>query len=204
MHDNLAKIQQQAILTLLDEVMSVLRDNKPFNPNSPVLGKIESIANDPGYPGGVYIFDNDALPPARMTFSTGADPLDYTEDRMKVPVVPAAFEILFTGSLVEVDRLLLEKRLDLADYWIDSETGERKENDMGPGFLPQERIHRYRYRAKGHLNTRISVNVNLDYSDPDASDPTSIPKLLHASIKRAYQILTPEQRKQKREEKSNP
>ncbi|MDR3097596.1 MAG: hypothetical protein LBV73_11035, partial [Paraburkholderia sp.] len=118
-----------------------------------------------------------------------------------VPVVPAAFTILFTDSLIEVNRHMLEERLDLADYWIDSETGERGGNDMGAGYPPHVRIHGYRYRAKDHANTRVPVDVNLDYSDPDSNHPGEPPQLLYVSIRRTYEILTPEQRKQKREEK---
>lgn len=201
MHDEVDKYQREAVLNLFIEVMAILRDNNPFNPNDSVFGKTVSIETDPGYPGGIYTFKNIELPYSSVTFSTAADPRDYTADRMKVPVVPAAFEILFTGSLIEVSRSMLEKRLDLADYWIDRETGERKPNDMGAGYPPNVRIHRYRYRANDHANTRVPVNVQLDYADPDASAPLEAPQLLHVSIRRAYEILTPEQRKQKREEK---
>ena len=201
MHENVTKAQREAILTLLQEAMEVLRDNKSLDLNSGMFGIVRDTRRSPANPGASWSLEVEALPPAMVRFTTSADPLDYSKDRMKVPVVPTAFEILFTGSLVDVSRSLLEKRLDLADYWVDRETGERKDNDIGPLPVPQQRIHGYRYRAKEHLNTRVPVNVNLDYADPDASDPAGSPKLLHVTIKRAYEILTPEERKQKREEK---
>lgn len=192
--------QREAIFKLLDEAMVVLRDNKPFNPDSAVIGKIMLMETEHGYPGGIYYFRNEALHPARIVFSTGADPLDYSEDRMKAPVVPAHFEIFFTASLPIIDRSLLERRLDLSDYWIDHGV-KRQGNDMGRGYAPQNRIHAYRYRANNHANTRVPVDVELDYIDPEHDDPSSVQELSRIVIDRAYPILTPEQRKQKHEEK---
>lgn len=192
--------QREALVNLLDEVMAVLRDNKPFDPGSAVFGKVASMETEPGYPGGVYSFRNEALRPARVVFSTAANPLDYSEDRMKVPVVPAYFEIFFRESLPVIDRSLLENRLDLADYWVDRD-GVKKGNDMGPAYAPQDRIHIYRYRAKGHLNTRVPVDVELDYIDPEHNDPSGKQELSRIVVERAYEILTREERKRKREEK---
>jgi hypothetical protein len=191
--------RKEALLKLLDEVMAVLRDDKPFNPNGAVFGKTMSIETDPGYPGGVYNLRIEALRPANIRFSTGADPLDYSEERMMVLVVPRYFEIFFTDSLPVVDRSLLEKRLDLSDYWIYH--GVKRGNDMGPGFAPQDRIHAYRYRANNHASTRVPVDVELDYIDPERNDPDGAQELSRVVIERAYPTLTQEQRKQKREEK---
>jgi hypothetical protein len=199
MLENNTSPQQRAVLDLLDEAMMVLRDSKSFDQNSEAFGRIRDSRQSPGNPGISYSFENSSLPPARIVFSTTADPLDYSDDRMKVLVVPRYFEIFFTDSLPVVDRSLLEKRLDLSDYWIYH--GVKRGNDMGPGFAPQNRIHAYRYRANNHANTSVPVDVELDYIDPERNDPDGAQELSRVVIERAYPTLTQEQRKQKREEK---
>ncbi|QBR03164.1 hypothetical protein [Paraburkholderia pallida] len=201
MHSKARDPQVEAIANVLTGAMAIIRDDKPFNPDDSVFGQKIRTEKYPGYPGGVYLFTNKSLPQSRIIFSTAADPSDLSEDRMKVPVVPVAFEILFTGPLVEVNRYLLEERLDLANYWVDREGQKQQGNDMGPGFPPQERIHRYRYRANDHIGTRASVNVDLDYVDTDSDNPAEPPKLLHVIIERAYPLVTPEDRKRLHEEK---
>ena len=59
----------------------------------------------------------------------------------------------------------------------------------------------YRYRAKEHLTTRVPVDVELDYIDPERNDPSGVQELSRIVISRAYKNMMPEERMQKREEK---
>ena len=201
MSDNVESAQKEAVLNLLIEVIAIFRDNKSFDPNNSVFGKIHNTRQSPGNPGMSYLFKNSALPPAEIVFSTTADPLDYSDERMTIPVVPRYFEILFADPILAINRSLIEKQLDLSGYWIDRDGVTQKSNDLGPGYAPQDRIHIYRYRANEHLNTRVPVDVELDYIDPERSDPSGVQELSRIVISHAYKNMTPEERKQKREEK---
>ncbi|WP_322048847.1 hypothetical protein [Paraburkholderia sp. J67] len=197
MHDDTLDVQQHAIVNVLVEAMAILREDNPFNSKIQAFGELSSTETDPDYPGSVYLYTNRTFPEARITLSTATDPRDDSKDRMRVQVIPATFEILFTGELLEVSRPLLVKHLDLADYWVDRDGKPRPGNDLGPGFPPLERVHQYRYRANDPKGTGLLVDVDLDYADPDSSDTDGRQKLLHVRIER--RMLSPHARNTRRQ-----
>ncbi len=104
-------------------------------------------------------------------------------------------------SLPDISPSMLKKHLDLADYWIDSHGEKKQGNDMGSGLPPAVRLHNYRFRANAHSGSRFPVDVDAAYIEPsrDALTPAQ-PRIIDLIIRRAYPYLTPEMRKQKRDD----
>ncbi|MFX1765567.1 hypothetical protein PWP93_28420 [Paraburkholderia sp. A1RI-2L] len=95
MHEQNMDKQHEAILALLDEAMTILRDGKSFNPESGIFGAIRSTDEGPENTGRVYRYENDTMPPSKLVMTTEADPLNYFEDRSKVAVVPSQLLLRF-------------------------------------------------------------------------------------------------------------
>ncbi|WP_322056324.1 hypothetical protein [Paraburkholderia sp. J63] len=190
------------ILRILDEAMRILRDDVPFDPSRSAFGQVADTHSEPGSPGVQYTFKLATLPSADVQFSTVSDPMNYSDDRIKVKVVPKYFSITFDPSISGLDRILLEERLNLANYWVGEDGKKYDGNSLYP-MPPHERMHVYRYRANSVAEGRFPVNVEFIYFDPVKSDPSGISKLDSISIERAYPYVTPEQRKKKREEKEH-
>ncbi|MFD1560800.1 hypothetical protein ACFSHT_35015 [Paraburkholderia silviterrae] len=198
MNRTVTDVQRHTIFRMLDEVMVIMRDDKPFNPDSGVFGRVDSTHTLPGYPGARYSFDHADLPTATIELVTASNPLDYSEDRMTVPVVPTYFKLDFSPSIYGITEDMLKKRLDLADYWIDRDGVRQEGNETpppGPGLL----LKPYRYRAKAHADSRFPVDVEIVYGLPTGDEPKS--QLFFLTIERAYALVTPEDRKRMREEK---
>ena len=203
MSDDITPSQERALLRLLDKVMEVMRDDRPFNPDDPAFGTLASSEfHMPEGGGKQYVFTNRAFPEVRMSLSTRPDPLDYSDDRLEVRVVPVSFELWFHDALAGVSRRVLEQRLDLAAYWIDSDGIRNKKNDMGPGPPPANLLHSYRYRANAGEIGRFPVDVELFFLDPAPNDPSGKVRLDAITISRDYPYLTPAMRKKKREEQN--
>ena len=204
MSDDIAPSQERALLRLLDKVMEVMRDDRPFNPGDPAFGTLASSEfHMPEGGGKQYVFTNRAFPEVRMSLSTRPDPLDYSDDRLKVRVVPVSFELWLHNALAGISRRLLEQRLDLASYWVD-EKGVREEgNDMGVGPPPDNLLHSYWYRANDGENGRFPVDVEFFFLDPAPNDPSGKVLLDRITIHRVYPYLTPAMRKKKREEQNH-
>jgi len=195
MSDDITPSQERALLRLLDKVMEVMRDDRPFNPDDPAFGTLASSEfHMPEGGGKQYVFTN--------RLSTRPDPLDYSDDRLEVRVVPVSFELWFHDALAGVSRRVLEQRLDLAAYWIDSDGIRNKKNDMGPGPPPANLLHSYRYRANAGEIGRFPVDVELFFLDPAPNDPSGKVRLDAITISRDYPYLTPAMRKKKREEQN--
>ncbi|WOD16673.1 hypothetical protein [Paraburkholderia kirstenboschensis] len=195
--------QERALYALLDKVMEVMRDDRPFNPGDPAFGTLESSEYFVPEGGGKkYAFAKDAFPDARVRLSTSPDPLDYSDDRLKVRVVPVSFELWFHNALAGINRRVLEERLDLAGYWVDSDGIMNEKNDMGAGLPPAMLLHPYRYRANAGDNGRFPVDVELFFLDPAPNDPSGKVRLDRITIDRDYPYLTPAMRKKKREEQN--
>ncbi|MDR3097006.1 MAG: hypothetical protein LBV73_08020 [Paraburkholderia sp.] len=193
-------VQRNAIFRMLDEVMAILRDDKPFNPNSEIFGRIRLTETEPGYPGVDYSFKNISIPPATIEFQTASNPLDYSEDRMKVPVVPKHFQLDFDPSIYGITQDMLKQRLDLADCWVDRDGTKHDGNRRpppGPGLLLQP----YRYRANAHANSRFPVDVEIVYGIPTGDEPKDKLVLMFINIERVYPLALPEDREKMREEK---
>lgn len=194
--------QIEVVLDMLDQGMAVLRGDKRINPSEPVFGEIHSATHIPSDPGIDYVYRPTGLPGVDVAFVTTSDPLDYSEDRANVTLVPSTFEMEFTSSRVrvDIDPAILKQRLDLADYWVDADGNRRSGNDLGAGLPQYPLLHTYRYRANDGIDGRFPVDVELTYGDADPADPTDTRVLLAVVMRRNYPYLTPEMRKQKREE----
>ncbi|WP_052409469.1 hypothetical protein [Paraburkholderia oxyphila] len=198
MYRTVSDVQRNIIFRMLDEVMAIMRDDKPFDPDDGTFGKIRNTRAQPGYPGMFYSFKNISIPPATIEFVTASNPLDYSEDRTSVPVVPIHFKLNFDPPIDNLTEDVLKKRLDLADYWIDRDGVRHEGNEMpppGPGLL----LKPYRYRAKTQADSRFPVDVEIVFGLPTGDEPKS--QLFFLTIERAYALVTPEDRKRMREEK---
>ncbi|CAM2156366.1 MULTISPECIES: hypothetical protein [Paraburkholderia] len=202
MADQVTDTQRVAIVNALREAMLVLRDDKPLDVNNPAFGKIhqstKSVFSDFGE---VYSFHNNEMPEASIKLRTVDDPLDYTDDRSMLKIVPSEFRLTFYVAVRGISISVLKQELDLADYWVSSDGSRSKDNDMGPPLAETPGQHRYRFRANAHSDSRFPVDVELTYFEPGSDAPVGTqPSLWLVRIARAYPLLTPEMRKQKREE----
>jgi hypothetical protein len=200
--DNLRTNEQRnAILHVLQEAMLILRDKRPFNTENHEFGKLSWIEDQYRQPGNIYHYTNTQIPEGTITLSTIDDPFDYSEDRSKVAIVPSNFEMYFYVAVRGITPTILKEQLDLADYWIDGDGEKHHYNDMGPGILPMPGLHSYRYRANARSDDQFPVDVELFYGDgPENAPSGTMPSLGIVDIRRAYPYLTPQMRKQKREE----
>jgi hypothetical protein len=194
--------QREVILDLLDKGMAILREDKTVDFSSTDFGKLHKTIDDSDDPGKVYKYRSAELPDVDVVLATISDPLDYSEDRMRVAPVPTIFELNFMSSRVRIDiePSLIKRRLDLADYRINFDGTRIAGNDLGAGVPPAPLLHTYRYRANERPDSRFPVNVELGYGDADPADPTDTRILNRITIRRDYPYLTPEMRKQRREE----
>lgn len=192
--------RHEAILLLLGEVMGILRDGKTFNPENPIFGAIDSTDEGPENTGRVYRYRNAVIPQSKMGMTTEADPGNYSEDRSGVPVVPSHFSLRFYEPVQGFTWTEIQGRLDLANYWVDI-TGGRQERNCFPATLPNAWVTICRYRANAQADSRFPANVELGFFGPRKDGPPGEYDLDEVTIFRAYLYLTPETRKQKREEK---
>ncbi|WP_052409692.1 hypothetical protein [Paraburkholderia oxyphila] len=198
----IANSQIETIMSMLEEAMIILRDDKQRPKNDLVFGNIRKIQKSvfSDY-GDEYSFDNDKIPLADITFHTVDDPLNYSDDRSSVALVPSDFTLRFYRSIAGITPEMIAKRLDLADYWIDPD-GQRTPNHMNIRVPPNLAQHSYRYRANAHANSRFPVDVEVFYIDSSLDAPQgSLAKLDRIKIRRAYPLVTAEDRERMREEK---
>jgi hypothetical protein len=201
MDDLIPTEQRSAIMNVLQEAMLILRDKKPFNTENSAFGKLSLTEAQYKQPGHIYHYTNTQIPEGTVTLSTFDDPLDYSDDRSKVAIVPSNFELNFYVTVHGITPLMLKEQLDLADYWIDGDGEKHQYNDMGPGTLPMPGLHRYRYRANARSDSQFPVDVELSYGEGSPNAPSgTLPSLGIVDIRRAYPYVTPQMRRQKREE----
>ncbi|WP_321954870.1 hypothetical protein [Paraburkholderia bannensis] len=199
MDNHLSAVQRDAIMTVLQEALLILRDDRPLTPDDPALGKIRWVKKSPFSEfGNVYSFDNDSIPESEIKLRTIDDPFDLSSDRSNVPIVPSNFELYFYASVRGFTPSMLKEQLDLADYWIDGDGEKHDYNDMGPGIPPMTALRTYRYRANAKPDSKFPVDVELSFNDaPPGVPPGTQPSLWIVDIHRAYPYLTPETRKKK-------
>lgn len=197
MREQATNSRHEAILALLDEVMAILRDGKPFNAQSPIFGQIQAAEKLKRTVGLGYEYKNNTIQAMTLAMTTEADPLNYAEDRASVPIVPSNFFIDFAVPVQGFTWAEIQKRLDLADYWVDT-NGGKQEGNCFPASPPNEWITICRYRANAHADSRFPVDVELGFFGPRTEGAYDLDRI---TINRAYPYLTPEMRKQKREER---
>ncbi|PAJ86473.1 hypothetical protein DF011_25590 [Burkholderia ubonensis] len=89
--------------------------------------------------------------------------------------------------------------LQLEDFWVDSDGNREYGNEMMGRTPDAPNLQAFRYRSKDIPGSKFPVDVEFLYANPlDGSFPQ---KLSEITIRRAYTILTPEERKQRRLEK---
>ncbi|WP_185640390.1 hypothetical protein, partial [Burkholderia stagnalis] len=174
----------------------ILRDDKPFDPTNIVFGRNFAAKPHPPAEGRLYRYANPTLPSATIEFSTGDDPDDYNANRSKVKIVPYGMRVDLSPMVIALSDAEIKALLQLDDYWVDSGGKRHYENEI-PGRHPQTpNFQSFRYRNKDIPGSKFPINVTLFYANPlDGSFP---PMLAEITIRRAYKILTPEERKQRR------
>ncbi|PCE24639.1 hypothetical protein [Burkholderia ubonensis] len=193
---NQAEEQRAMVRSMLKTAMGILRDDKPFDPENTVFGRMCAAKSHLPAEGKLYRYANPVLPDARIEFSTGDDPEDFSADRSKVNIVPAGVTIRLSPMLAGLPDTEIKELLQLDDYWVDSNGSRHYENEI-PGRHPQTpNLQSFRYRNMDTRGSKFPINVTLFYANPlDGSFP---PMLAEIAIRRAYKILTPEERKQRR------
>ncbi|WP_185633634.1 hypothetical protein [Burkholderia stagnalis] len=192
------QVEEQRVMvrSILKTAMEILRDDKPFDPTNVVFGRNFAAKPHPPAEGRLYRYANPALPSATIEFSTGDDPDDYNANRSKVKIVPYGMRVDLSPMVIALSDAEIKALLQLDDYWVDS-SGKRHYGNEIPGRHPQTpNLQSFRYRNKDTPGSKFSINITLFYANPlDGSFP---PMLAEITISRAYKILTPEERKQRR------
>ncbi|WP_322101615.1 hypothetical protein [Paraburkholderia sp. J41] len=201
MDDVTADGQKHALILLVRHAITIMRGEFPFSSNDPELGSLSFVDQRYKQIGNVYHYQNNTIPAANITITTTDDPLDYTEDREKVKIVPLEFSLGFYIPVRNIDQNIIKNQLNLSGYWVGSEGKRFEGNDIGAGLPPNTQEHRYRYRAENISGSEFPVDVELYYFDnPDNEREVRKPGFWRIDIRRAYPYLTPEMRKQKRDE----
>ncbi|RQP27240.1 hypothetical protein DF156_33670 [Burkholderia ubonensis] len=194
--DMTADEQRAMVRSILREAMAILRDDKPFDPSSTIFGRIIDKSPHARSEGQRYLYATRVSPSTTVIFSTFDDPDDYSDDRSKVKVVPTGLILRLSPMLTDMPHKEIESLLQLDNYWVDSDGRRHYENEI-PGRHPQTpNLQSFRYRNKDTPGSKFPINVTLFYANSlDGSFP---PMLAEIAIRRAYKILTPAERKQRR------
>ncbi|KVM48207.1 hypothetical protein WJ58_26875 [Burkholderia ubonensis] len=193
---NQANKQREMVRNILKTAMAILRDDKPFHPSDGFFGRI--IDTEPHYrsKGLRYLYASRVSPSTTVAFSTFDDPEDYTADRSKVKIVPTGLVMRLSPMLAGLPDMEIKDLLQLEDYWVDSDGNREYGNEMMVRAPDMPNLQSFRYRSKDIPGSKFPVDVELFYANPlDGSFPQ---KLSEITITRAYKILTPEERKQRR------
>ncbi|EMN1931851.1 hypothetical protein RVV18_006353 [Burkholderia ambifaria] len=188
--------QRVMLRTLLKTAMAILRDDAPYDPEHIVFGTNYTTWTHPPAKGFLYKYENRALRGTEIELSTGDDPEDYSDNRDKVKIVPAGVRIVLDARVVSLPDAEIKSLLQLEDYWIDGDERRRYGNQVGGHTPADPNLEGYRYRSKDIPGSKFPIDVSLFYvTSPDGSTP---PFLDEVRISRAYKILTPEEREQRR------
>ncbi|WP_246637225.1 hypothetical protein [Burkholderia catarinensis] len=190
------KEQRVMLRAILKTAMAILRDDAPYDPEHIVFGTNYTTWTHPPAKGFLYKYANRALRGTKIEFSTGDDPEDYSDDRDKVKIVPAGVRIVLDARVAGFPDTEIKSLLQLEDYWVDGK-GRREYGNQVGGHTPVDpNLEGFRYRSKDVPGSKFPVDVSLFYvTSPDGSSP---PFLDEVRISRAYKILTPEERRQRR------
>ncbi|KVO19945.1 hypothetical protein WK62_33210 [Burkholderia ubonensis] len=193
---NQANEQREMVRNILKTAMAILRDDKPFDPSNTVFGRI--IDTEPHYrsKGLRYLYATRVSPSTTVAISTFDDPENYSADRSKVKIVPTGVIMRLSPMLAGLPDMEIKALLQLEDYWVDSDGNREYGNEMMVRAPDMPNLQSFRYRSKDIPGSKLPVDVELFYANPlDGSFPQ---KLSEITIMRAYKILTPEERKQRR------
>ncbi|MBZ5792720.1 hypothetical protein K8353_21620 [Burkholderia contaminans] len=188
--------QRVMLRSILKTAMVILRDDASYHPENIVFGTNYTTWTHPPAKGFLYFYRNHALHATEIEFSTGDDPEDYSDDREKVKIVPAGLRMVLDSRIASLSDTEIKSLLQLEDYWVDGHGRREYGNQVGGHTPDSPNLEGFRYRSKDIPGSKFPVNVALFYvTSPDGSSP---PILDEVRIRRAYKILTPEERKQHR------
>lgn len=190
--------EEQCVIlrSILKTAMAILRDDAPYNPEYIVFGTNYTTWTHLPARGFVYKYKNRTLYGTKIEFSTGDDPADYSDNRDKVKIVPAGVRIVLDARVVNMPDTEIKSLLQLEDYWVDSHGNREYGNELRGRAPDAPNLQSFRYRSKDIPGSKFPVNVDLGYINPaDGSLPQ---QLWIVYIRRAYKILTPEEREQRR------
>ncbi|MBN3820636.1 hypothetical protein G3N57_30585 [Paraburkholderia sp. Se-20369] len=188
--------QRAMVRSILKTAMAILRDDRPFDPKDIVFGRNFSTWTHPPAKGFLYVYANRALHSSMIEFSTSDDPKDHSADRSKVKIVPTGFVIRLSPMIAGLPDAEIKSLLQLEGYWVDSRGNHRYGNEIVPRHPSTPDAQDFRYRSKDIPGSKFRIDVELGYANPQDG---SLPQMLsEVSISRTYEILTPEERKQRR------
>lgn len=188
--------QRVTLRTILKTAMAILRDDAPYDPEHIAFGTNFTTWTHPPAKGFLYKYANRALRGTKIEFSTGDDPEDYSDNRDTVKIVPAGVRIVLDARVVGFPDTEIKSLLQLEDYWVDGDGRRNYGNQVGGHTPADPNLEGFRYRSKDVPGSKFPVDVSLFYvTSPDGSSP---PFLDEVRISRAYKILTPEERRQRR------
>jgi len=188
--------QRVVLRTILKTAMAILRDDAPYDPKHIVFGTNYTTWTHHPAKGFLYKYANRALRGTEIEFSTGDDPDDYSDNRDKVKIVPAGVRIIIDARVASLSDTDIKSLLQLDNYWIDSHGKRQYGNEMRGRTPDAPNLQSFRYRSKDIPGSKFPIDVDLGYINPvDGSSPQ---QLWIVEISRAYKILTPEERKQRR------
>lgn len=188
--------QRTIVRSLLKEAMAILRDDKSFDPMHIIFGRNLDSANHDRLEGRRYLYASPVSPSSTVVFTTLDDPEDYSVDRPNVKIVPGTVTIRLSPMITGLPDTEIKSLLQLEDYWVDSNGNREYGNEITIRAPDMPNLQSFRYRSKDVPGSKFQVNVELFYANPsDGSFPQMLSKV---AIKRAYTILTPEEREQRR------
>ncbi|NIE66431.1 hypothetical protein F3J17_21395 [Burkholderia sp. Ax-1719] len=202
MDRQLTRQEKATLFDVLEVAMRVLRDGKSSFEENSRFGK--QIRRNNWYGSQTredLVFKNDNIPRAEILVTTQDDPLDYTDDRNAVPIIPSEFEAHFASPVTGVSIDEIKNALNVEDFWADESGHKYVYPPGGLQISPRGTVFSYRYSAKQTSEMRFEVTASITYLAPDKTDASDgVRWLNNITLTRDYPYLTPEMRKQKREE----
>ncbi|WP_244122217.1 hypothetical protein [Burkholderia latens] len=188
--------QRVVLRTILETAMAILRDDAPYDPQHIVFGTNYTTWTRPPAKGFLYKYAHCALRGTEIEFSTGEDPEDYSDNRDKVKIVPGEVRIVVDARVASLSDTEIKSLLQLEDYLVDSHENRYYGNELKGRTPDAPNLQSFRYRSKDILGSKFPIDVDLGYINPiDGSSPQ---QLWIVDMRRAYKVLTPEERKQRR------
>ncbi len=196
MADSISSQQREALFEIFDQAMAVMRDDARFDPDDGKFGTLRSTGKQQGGQGVEYKFQVMALSVAHVTAFITSASREKSCKELNAVVVPQYFSIRFDPSVSGIDRVTIERRLDLATFWVDSNGGKYEGNELLPRIPPNTRVHAYRYRANTHDASRFPVDVELYLIDPPDNELGRVgQKLDEVIVRRVAPAVSPKIRK---------
>jgi hypothetical protein len=186
---------QIVLYRLLLEGMKILRDDSAFDAQNSGFGTIRYTGSLWKGFGSVFRYDVAGLPDYEVELSTGDDPDDYRPDRQNAKIVPLGVEYTISPGQRGITASAIQSLLQLENYWISDEE-IRHGNELKFRSPQTPDVQTFRYRSKKTETSKFPVDIEIRFYNP--SNGSSPPELLHVSMRRAYPILSPAQREQRR------